>query len=62
MDEVFLLIRLGSFLESDGPGHYGLTGMRERAAVIGGMLEVTSEPGAGTAVRLRAPVPGEMRE
>jgi signal transduction histidine kinase/ligand-binding sensor domain-containing protein len=51
-----------SFLESDGPGHYGLTGMRERAAVIGGILEVTSEPGAGTAVRLRAPVPGEMRE
>ena len=34
------------------PGHYGLTGMRERAAAIGGTLEVTSEPGAGTAVRL----------
>jgi signal transduction histidine kinase len=31
----------------------GLTGMRERAAVIGGTLEVTSEPGAGTTVRLR---------
>ena len=29
------------------PGHYGLTGMRERAAAIGGTLEVTSEPGAG---------------
>jgi signal transduction histidine kinase/ligand-binding sensor domain-containing protein len=37
------------------PGHYGLTGMRERAATIGGTLEVTSAPGAGTAVRLRAP-------
>jgi len=35
-------------------GHYGLTGMRERAAAIGGSLEVTSEPGAGTTVRLRA--------
>ena len=35
------------------PGHYGLTGMRERAAAIGGTLEVTSEPGAGTSVRLR---------
>jgi signal transduction histidine kinase/ligand-binding sensor domain-containing protein len=35
------------------PGHYGLTGMRERAAVIGGTLELTSEPGAGTTVRLR---------
>jgi signal transduction histidine kinase/ligand-binding sensor domain-containing protein len=39
--------------EAPAPGHYGLTGMRERAAVIGGKLEVTSEPGAGTTVRLR---------
>jgi signal transduction histidine kinase len=39
--------------ESPAPGHYGLTGMRERAAVIGGKLEVTSERGAGTAVSLR---------
>jgi len=37
------------------PGHFGLTGMRERAAVIGGTLEVTSEPGGGTTVRLRVP-------
>jgi signal transduction histidine kinase/ligand-binding sensor domain-containing protein len=44
------------------PGHYGLTGMRERAASIGGTLEVTSEPGAGTTVRLRAPAPREPRE
>jgi len=35
-------------------GHYGLTGMRERAAAIGGTIEVTSEPGAGTTVRMRA--------
>jgi len=28
--------------------------MRERAAAIGGRLEVTSEPGVGTTVRLRA--------
>jgi len=35
------------------PGHYGLTGMRERAAAIGGTLEVSSEPGMGTTVRLR---------
>ena len=31
--------------------------MRERAAAIGGTLEVTSEPGAGTTVRLRAAAP-----
>jgi signal transduction histidine kinase len=35
-------------------GHYGLIGMRERAAAIGGTIEVTSEPGVGTTVRLRA--------
>ncbi|WP_058186718.1 sensor histidine kinase [Terracidiphilus gabretensis] len=38
------------------PGHYGLTGMRERAEGIGGVLEVESSPGEGTAVRLRIPV------
>ena len=43
-------------------GHYGLTGMRERAAAIGGTLEVTSEPGTGTTVRLRAAAPAEARE
>ena len=44
------------------PGHYGLTGMRERAAAIGGTLEVTSEPGAGTTIRLRAKPPKETVE
>jgi signal transduction histidine kinase/ligand-binding sensor domain-containing protein len=44
------------------PGRFGLTGMRERAASIGGTLEVTSEPGAGTTVRLRAAPPRETIE
>ncbi len=43
------------------PGHFGLTGMRERAAAIGGTLEVASEPGAGTTVRLRVPAPIPLR-
>jgi len=43
------------------PGHFGLTGMRERAAAIGGTLEVTSEPNAGTTVRLRAKAPRDAR-
>jgi ligand-binding sensor domain-containing protein/signal transduction histidine kinase len=47
------------FAASDRPsspqGHFGLTGMRERAAAIGGTLEVLSEPGSGTTVRLEAP-------
>jgi len=44
------------------PGHYGLTGMRERAAAIGGTLEVTSDVGTGTTVRLRAAPRRETRE
>ena len=44
------------------PGHFGLTGMRERAAAIGGTLEVSSASGAGTTIRLRAPARGKVRE
>ena len=36
-------------------GHYGLRGMTERAALIGGKLSVWSEVGAGTEVELRLP-------
>jgi signal transduction histidine kinase len=36
-------------------GHWGLLGMRERAASFGGKLEVWSERGAGTEVELRVP-------
>ena len=31
-------------------GHFGLRGMRERAARIGANLSVTSSPGSGTAI------------
>ncbi len=34
------------------PGHFGLVGMRERAAAIGATLTVDSMPGKGTAIRL----------
>ena len=44
------------------PGHYGLTGMRERAATIGGTLDVTSAPGSGTTVRLRTSDSKAMKE
>jgi signal transduction histidine kinase len=33
------------------PGHLGLQTMRERARNLGGTMEVTSTPGAGTVVR-----------
>jgi signal transduction histidine kinase len=37
-------------------GHWGLLGMRERATRIGGVLAVTSRPGAGTTVSLVVPL------
>jgi signal transduction histidine kinase len=52
----------GFAINNDGTetsGHYGLTGMRERAAAIGGTLEVKSEPDVGTSVRLHAAAPRE---
>ena len=39
-------------------GHWGLSGMRERAQRIGGKLKVLSRAGAGTELELR--VPGEI--
>jgi signal transduction histidine kinase len=37
-------------------GHYGLLGMKERASLIDGELEIASEPGRGTKITLRAPI------
>jgi signal transduction histidine kinase len=44
------------------PGHFGLTGMRERASAIGGTLEVSSARGEGTTIRLSVPARGGERE
>jgi NarL family two-component system sensor histidine kinase YdfH len=38
------------------PGHYGLLGIRERARLACGALEITSAPGAGTTLRLQLPL------
>jgi two-component system, NarL family, sensor kinase len=35
----------------------GLGSMRERAALVGGELEIKSEEGHGTSVRLKVPLP-----
>jgi signal transduction histidine kinase/ligand-binding sensor domain-containing protein len=45
-----------SMLSHNGrAGHWGLTGMRERAKSIGGEMDVWSELGAGTELELRIP-------
>jgi PAS domain S-box-containing protein len=52
----------GFTLESEGrtgPGHLGLTAMRERAEMAGGWSEVRSEPGKGTTVQFWVPVRAE---
>jgi len=36
------------------PGHFGLESMRSRAAELGGVLTISSTPGAGTVVRVEA--------
>ncbi len=46
--------RLGKLAPS---GHFGLLGLNERLGAIGGVLSVQSEPGQGTRVECRAPLP-----
>ena len=40
----------------DSDGHFGLLGMRERAARIGGDLNLVSHPGEGTAIEVVLPM------
>ncbi len=59
-----LVLRIRDFgkgfspLTVDGPsqGHFGLSGMAERAQRIGGSLEIHSEPGAGTLIEAQLPL------
>jgi signal transduction histidine kinase len=44
------------FLPEATTNGFGLVGMRERLAVVGGTLDIRSEPGAGTTLRARIPV------
>lgn len=40
-----------------GGGHFGLRGMQERAAEIGGILRIDSQPAKGTRISLRVDIP-----
>jgi PAS domain S-box-containing protein len=41
---------------SDPAAHLGIEGMRQRAAILGGILEVLSEPQQGVAIELSIPI------
>jgi len=47
--------RLGLLLDQD---HFGLVGLRERLALVGGTLEVSSGPGRGTELVAEVPLEG----
>ncbi|MDQ0188243.1 sensor histidine kinase [Alicyclobacillus cycloheptanicus] len=40
-------------------GHFGIVGMRERAAYLGGVLEIESTPGQGSTIRILVPIEQE---
>jgi len=48
----------GAGFKPGNSGRLGLRGMRERAALLGGSVEVESRPGAGTTITARIPVRG----
>lgn len=48
------------WIELGRQGHLGLLGIAERAEAIGGRLDVLSSPGAGTTLRVAAPLPDDV--
>ena len=48
-------IEESALVETGRAGHFGLVGMRERAAKISSRIEIFTRPGAGTEVQLRVP-------
>lgn len=57
-------------VEDDGTGFspgvaqqrgFGLTGMRERAAALGGSMKIRSEPAKGTRIRITVPLEADSR-
>lgn len=41
-------------------GHYGITGMRERARLMGGSLDISGIPGQGTVITLELPLKDDI--
>lgn len=47
---------------SPSTGHFGLVGVRERAAAVGGQVEIASAPGCGARVAVTLPARKEIDE
>lgn len=47
---------VGFIPEQDFPGHYGLTGLREQAEIIGADIQIESHRGKGTRITVRLPL------
>lgn len=64
-DSILLVVEddgVGFELDADATGGgFGLVGMKERAALVGGSLEIESSPGQGTSVLVRIDIPGAAR-
>jgi signal transduction histidine kinase len=62
-EEVVLTVRDNGRGFSPGdpvhPNSFGLVGLRERAALMSGRVEIESAPGAGTRIEMRLPAPRE---
>lgn len=48
-----VLSRLGLLAKE---GHFGLLGMKEQIELVGGGLQVMSQPGAGTEIKAQVPL------
>lgn len=49
-------------LDLTKPGGLGLIGMNERASLLGGTLNIETNPGAGTTIRIRCPLSRHIAE
>ena len=49
-------------VRTDRRSGFGIVGMRERVTLLGGRLELVSDPGQGTRIEVSAPRPGQPTE
>lgn len=49
-------------ISNDRLGHFGIRGMRSRAAKLNGTIEITSHPEAGTQIRVTVPVESTLSQ